>query len=84
MPKLACVKCQVEYVQIGIGVYAIETFLDKEPYKIWRADMWACPKCRHKVLDGYGKNPIAMHFEEKFQEVLLEAKEGTHVFIHEK
>ena len=84
MPKLACIKCQVEYVPMRMGVYAIETFRGKEPYKIWRADMWACPKCGHSVLNGYGKNPMAFHHEEKFQEVLNEAIKGDYVFIHEK
>lgn len=85
MPKPACVKCCVEYVPIAVGVKAIETHLpSREPYKIWGADLWACPKCRSQILIGYGKNPIAEHYQDDFAQKLRDALLGKHVFIHEK
>lgn len=66
--KLVCVKCRVLMKPIENGVIAQENFDDnKRGYKIWDTDKWGCPNCGYDILTGFGTNPLAEHYMDKFK-----------------
>ena len=67
--KPVCVKCGLEMKPEtnGVGVLDIADF---GPYKIWDADKWKCPGCKYEIVTGFGREPIAVHYEEIFQRVV--------------
>ncbi len=70
MPRPVCVECGVEFKVKKNGVVVQEnTGPNGEPYKIWSADLWECPKCSHQILFGYGFNPLYHNFDENFKKL---------------
>ena len=45
-----------------------ELFEDGSPYKLWDADLYFCPSCGWEVITGFGKGPIAEHYEPTYAE----------------
>jgi hypothetical protein len=71
MPKPVCAKCECEFIPKQNDVRVVEYFLDPpQPYKLWCADLWACPKCGFEIVTGFGNNAYAEHFQEGFTEML--------------
>jgi len=71
MPSLSnyvCVPCEKEMRRIKNGVVVEEHRENGEPYKIWSADLWACPACGHQCLLGFANRPIAHHHDDKYSE----------------
>jgi hypothetical protein len=80
MLKPACVKCQRFmrpkkngfFFTEGMPIMNAEPGLKEpenwKPYKVWQADLWACPDCGLEILSGYGLNPIAEHYQSTFLE----------------
>ena len=33
------------------------------PYKLWSADRYKCPTCGHEIVSGFGRRPLAEHFQ---------------------
>ena len=67
-----CVKCECEMRPERNGVGVVDYFNpsdkpDPQPYAVWDADLWKCPKCGIEVMVGFGANAISNHHEEKFQ-----------------
>lgn len=87
MPNPACVKCQISLGKEKSGVNFVETFQEnKQPYKLWSADLWKCPKCGIEIIDGFGNQPLGEHFQEKFNIILNKrtAIDPTIYFGHER
>jgi hypothetical protein len=40
-----------------------ELFEDGAPYKLWDADLFECVECGVTILTGFGKGPMAEHYE---------------------
>jgi hypothetical protein len=38
------------------------------PYKIWAGDLWRCEGCGTTILSGFGRAPVAEHYEPTFAE----------------
>jgi hypothetical protein len=38
------------------------------PYKLWDADLWACPECGAEIIAGFGNGPIAEHYQRDYAE----------------
>lgn len=36
---------------------------DQQPYKLWDADLFECEECGVEVIAGFGKAPIAEHWQ---------------------
>ncbi len=71
MPKIICVKDEVEYQIEKSGGYVIEYVGNPpQPYKVWSADGWRCPVCGNTVMAGFGNGPLGEHYEESFQDLL--------------
>lgn len=64
--RIVCVKCGLTLKTEKVGVVAQENLSHKgDPYKIWQADMLACPECGYQVLAGFGENPLYRKFNDK-------------------
>ena len=57
MPKLVCVKCEVELEPVTTGTTVVET-ASFGIYKVWHADTWQCPHCGTEIVAGFAKEPI--------------------------
>lgn len=70
-----CSKCQVELRPTNNDAMVVDHAYDPpQPYKIWCADEWTCPKCGYQIVIGFGDSPIAHHFEPEFQPILSSIK----------
>ncbi len=64
-----CVKCRTGYVPLKNDIVVLETMDDQMvPYKLWCADLVQCPKCKHRLITGFGKNNFAEHYELNFDD----------------
>jgi len=71
----AC-KCELRPEINGVGVLdEVErertggqnaVFVHYEPYELYDADLWKCPKCGIKVVGGFALDPIARHGDSGF------------------
>lgn len=83
MTKLLCPDCQVEFQPKKNGVHVIEMFLNPpEPYKVYGADLWACPICGKTVITGFSWG--VEHFEEEFADHLKVALANDPYYIYER
>src|SRR5262245_8459682 len=86
MPKPICVTCERFMRIVKNGYHIIEgrpvkpgakpgphSDLDWTPYKIWRGDLWACPKCLRGGVYGFGLAPVAESHSPDFEARLIEA-----------
>jgi DNA-directed RNA polymerase subunit RPC12/RpoP len=64
-----CVVCEVEFRPVKNGVVVVE-YASYGPVSLTEADEFECPKCGHKIIVGFGRNPFRNHYEPGFQEVL--------------
>ena len=84
MNKPICVMCGMEFKVLRTGVYVFEMFnSDKDVYRIWQADKLSCRKCGIEIVDGYGINPIAEHFQEDFEKIKVRIPESNIVYCLE-
>jgi predicted RNA-binding Zn-ribbon protein involved in translation (DUF1610 family) len=85
MPKLVCVKCEVELKPETNGVRVAEMFNhNTQVYKVWSADKWKCPICGVEVVAGFGNYPLMEHFEGDIDIFLQKAIESGLEVIHDK
>lgn len=75
-----CAPCGVFMRIERNGVTVEEQTEDGEPYKLWDADKYRCPQCGHEIVSGFGREPIAEHYQPTYREQrkrlapILEAK----------
>lgn len=82
-----CVACSLDMYPEKIGVPFVEQFMDgneMQPYKIWAADRWSCPKCKISVLIDFGKDAHAFHYEPTFPGILEIVKGNEWVVIEQE
>lgn len=85
MLKPVCVDCQRFFRMKKSGVWFVESMPGPGhtrpepgtaeprswvPYKVWVADLWACPGCGHEVLSGFGSGPVSEHYMPGFAEAM--------------
>ena len=73
--RSVCVKCNCELRPETNGVGVLDMFRpsdsDKaEPYELWDADKWKCPKCGIEVVGGFGNGCISAHYTADFQAMI--------------
>ena len=68
MPKIICVKDEVEYRIFKTGGWVVE-HASFGPYKIWSFDGWECPICNHRIMAGHGDGPISEHYQDDFKDI---------------
>lgn len=90
MPKMVCIKCELQLKPETNGVVVSELFMDDtQVYKVWEADLWKCPGCGMEVIAGFADNPIAEHFEQEkmvtaWARIEVAKQRGEHYFLKEK
>jgi len=70
-----CKKCQCEMRPETNGVGLLDMFnpsntTEPQPYQIWDADLWKCPKCGLEVVLGFAYDAISHHYEEDFTRII--------------
>lgn len=71
-----CIKCGLELVPDTNGVVVLELYRENtQVYKIWDADLVKCPGCGIKMIKGFAMNPLAIHHQGDFNEVLANIEE---------
>ena len=84
MPKQVCVNCSTEFKIEKNGVYVVEMFNNPpQPYKIWSADLWKCPKCKQEIIAGFGMQALAEHFQEHFNGMLEKIRGNSDIKVYE-
>lgn len=63
-----CISCEKEMQLLKVGVVVEEHMADGSGYKIWGADLWECPKCKHQCVLGFADRPIVHHFDPSYAE----------------
>lgn len=77
--KPVCVPCQRFFRCVTTGFYFIEGMPrvngaapgtaepEKwQPYKVWTSDRWECEGCGAVILSGFGRQPVAEHYQSDF------------------
>ena len=65
MPTRSNVLCGCgRFMTVKQNSVTVEELLeDGGPYKLWDADLWACPACGLEVVTGFGTAPLAEHWQ---------------------
>ena len=85
MPKMVCVKCEVEFKVEKNGVKVIEMMnQNKDMYKIWDTDKWKCPICKVEVIAGFGGMPLAEHYEPEFVSYVNTCKDRGDEIVYDR
>jgi len=82
MLRVCCSACRVSYRPLKNDIVVLET-IDKDmkqPYRLWRADLVACPICNHRLITGFGANHFAEHYEIDFNKKLERHREHGVLF----
>jgi F0F1-type ATP synthase beta subunit len=45
-----------------------EQLEDGSPYKLWDADLYECVECETEVITGFGRLPLAEHYQPTYAE----------------
>lgn len=78
-----CVKCQAQYQVKRLGVTVIETSGNPpKPFRLWRADLFACPICNAELITRFGHEPIVESHEEGFAAALDQAVRNHRYVMH--
>lgn len=66
-----CVTCKVEMRPENNDVEVVYHYQNPpQPYEIWAADEWKCPKCGHCIITGFGDCALHQHWEPDFAAAL--------------
>ena len=65
---LACVDCRTWMLPLKNDIVVLETLEDGRDYKLWSADLGICPKCKRRIIYGFGAACITEHYMEGFRE----------------
>jgi len=82
-----CVKCNCELhpEKNGAGLLDMLNPTDKsepQPYQLWDADLWKCPKCGMQVVGGFAQGPIANHHETNFKQTIANYRSNSQVIVN--
>ncbi len=58
MPRPMCVPCARE-MNCHQNSFIVHVTASGEPYQIWSSDAWRCPECKHMIVSGFGRSPVA-------------------------
>jgi F0F1-type ATP synthase beta subunit len=57
-----------------------ELFEDGTPYKLWDADLYECVECGVEIITGFGKGPIAEHYQPTYEEQRARLKSTSPIY----
>lgn len=67
-----CKQCNCEFRPETNGVGVLDMFRpsdsdEPQPYELFDADLWKCPKCGVEVVGGFGYDCVSAHYNANFQ-----------------
>jgi hypothetical protein len=70
MPTSSNVLCGCgRFMRVKTNSVTVEELLeDGSPYKLWDADLYACEECGAEVITGFGRAPLAAHWQPSYDE----------------
>jgi hypothetical protein len=80
MAGLVCVGCMV-FLKIKRNGVAVEEGMPTKaadgsdtwgPYKLWMGDLYECPKCGTQLLTGFGRGPLAEHYQPTYAKTVAQ------------
>lgn len=71
MPTNSQILCGCgRFMRVKQNSVTVEELLeDGAPYKLWDADLWECVECGAEIVAGFGRGPIAEHWQPNYQEL---------------
>lgn len=65
MPTASNVLCGCgRFMRVTKNSVTVEEQLETGgPYKLWDADLYQCPDCGARVITGFGRSPMAEHYQ---------------------
>ena len=68
MPTSSQVLCGCgRFMRVKRNSVTVEELLETgAPYKLWDADLWECVECGVAVIAGFGRAPLAEHYQESY------------------
>lgn len=63
-----CATCGRFMVAQRNGVVVEEVDEERNPYKLWHADLYECPECGGTVIVGFAAFPYAEHYQPDYPE----------------
>lgn len=84
MPKMICVKCEVELQPKKNGVIVRELMDNNtKTYRLWNADLLECPFCDTQIVAGFPRCPFMEHFDGDIEAKLEELRTKGKVIIRD-
>lgn len=70
MPTSSNVLCGCgRFMRVKKNSVTVEEQLeDGAPYKLWDADLFECVECGVEVISGFGRGPIAEHYQPTYNQ----------------
>ncbi len=83
MMKPVCAKCQAQFQIKKNGVTVVETAGNPPvAYRIWRADLLACPICNAELTTNFGHEPLNERDEPGFEAALSKVQKSHRYVLH--
>lgn len=84
MRRPICVKCQTELRPLENGIAVIDmAWQSPKPAAVIQADLYECPGCKAQIVSGFAEQPLAEHYQDKFEPRLRNARGRTHIYNYE-
>ena len=85
MPKIVCVKCEVEFKPEVNGVVVAEMFQKNQKiYKLCEADLWKCPVCGVEIVAGFAQYSFVEHYKDDCEKIVEEMKGKGRRIIYDR
>lgn len=76
MPTGSSILCGCgRFLRVKQNSVTVEELLETgEPYKLWSADLFACEDCGAETIAGFGRAPLAEHYQTDRYEALRSSR----------
>lgn len=70
MPTSSNILCGCgRFMRVKKNSVTVEELMeDGAPYKLWDADLWECVECGVEIIAGFGRGPLAEHWQPTYAE----------------
>lgn len=71
MPEIPGVVCGQCLIPMGVtkNEVTLQALNDGNPYYKVHTDLWKCPKCKREIYMGFGRKPIAEHYQPEYGKI---------------
>ncbi len=75
-----CVKCNLSMRPFKNGTAVEVMSVEIGPYQLYSGDCYECPDCKTQVVVGFGRHPVAEHFQANYAVQIADWKPICRVF----